>query len=212
MSGDDEHGAPADRGTSQEFLEQLAETRLADGRSVSSRELASILYDDLHGLAKQLFRGERGITFQPTMLVHEAWLRLADQKVDGWENRAQFMAVAALAMRRVLANAARDRARLKRGGDRERITLTGADPLVGDDEAAHGIDLVDLDAALNDLGRVSERYVRIVELRYFAGLSAAETGKVLGVGKSIVDREWAKARAHLAVRLEDAAGEGRDSP
>ena len=176
-------------------------TLLFDGRKLTSQELAPLLYDDLRQMARELFRRESAqVTIQPTVLVHEAYLRLADQKAEGWENRAQFLAVAAVAMRRVLANAARDRKRLKRGGAHQRVTLTGQDPLASEQE----IDLVELDEALEELGRVDERYLRIVELRYFAGLTAAEAGRVLGVSRTIVDREWAKARAYLAVRLEDA--------
>ena len=177
------------------------QTLLFDGRKLTSQELAPLLYDDLRQMARELFRRESAqVTIQPTVLVHEAYLRLADQKAEGWENRAQFLAVAAVAMRRVLANAARDRKRLKRGGAHQRVTLTGQDPLASEQE----IDLVELDEALEELGRVDERYLRIVELRYFAGLTAAEAGRVLGVSRTIVDREWAKARAYLAVRLEDA--------
>ena len=175
-------------------------TQMANGTSVSSRELATIVYDDLHRMAKALFQREsRDHTLQPTALVHEAYLRLADQKVaSGWENRAQFLAVAATAMRRVLSNAARDRQSLKRGGGAEQVTLTGNDSA----DAPLEIDLIDLDAALEHLAGVKERYVRIVELRYFAGLSIPEIAKVLDVSPTVIDRDWAKARAYLALRLQ----------
>ncbi|MEM7305014.1 MAG: ECF-type sigma factor [Planctomycetota bacterium] len=173
--------------------------RLADGRRVTSEQLAPIVYEDLRRLARQLFHKERpGATIQPTALVHEAYLRLADQKADGWENRAQFMAVAALAMRRVLANAARDRGRLKRGGGFERVTLSDVEP----EQPENEIDVLELEEALEALGKVKERYARIAELRYFAGLTVPEVARVLGVGKTIVDREWAMARAYLALKLE----------
>jgi RNA polymerase sigma factor (TIGR02999 family) len=180
-------------------------TRLADGREVTSQELANLVYDDLHAMAKALFRREsRALTLQPTALVHEAWLRLADQRVEGgWQNRAHFLGIAARSMRRVLANAARDRGRLKRGGGADRVTLTGNDP----ETSPRDLDLVDLDAALEALAKVKERYARIVELRYFAGLTIAEVAEVLGVSTTIVEREWAKARAWLALKLE-SAGEG----
>ena len=176
-------------------------TQLADGSSVSSQELAAIVYEDLHRMAKALFRRESpDHTLQPTALVHEAYLRLADQKVaDGWDNRAQFLAVAATAMRRVLANAARSRQSLKRGGGAERVTLTGNDSV----DSPQQIDLIDLEAALEHLAGIKERYVQIVELRYFAGLSIPEIAQVLGVSPTIIDRDWAKARAYLAVRLQD---------
>ena len=180
-------------------------TRLADGRSVTSGELATLVYDDLHAMASALFRREsRALTLQPTALVHEVFLRLADQNVeDGWRNRAQFLAVAARSMRRVLADAARVRGRLKRGGGGDRVTLTGNDPLT----APLDLDLVDLDAALEGLAKVKERYARVVELRFFAGLSIPEVAAVLGVSTTIIDREWAKARAWLAVKLEAADGD-----
>ena len=176
-------------------------TQLADGSSVSSQELAAIVYEDLHRMAKALFRRESpDHTLQPTALVHEAYLRLADQKVaDGWDNRAQFLAVAATAMRRVLANAARSRQSLKRGGGAERVTLTGNDSV----DSPQQIDLIDLEAALEHLAGIKERYVQIVELRYFAGLSIPEIAQVLGVSPTVIDRDWAKARAYLAVRLQD---------
>jgi len=174
-------------------------TRLADGRRVSGEELLPIVYEDLRRLADGIFRGERpGITIQPTAHVHEAYLRLADQKEDGWESRDQFLAVAATAMRRVLSNAARDRKRLKRGGDLARVTLTGRDPEHPEDE----LDLLDLEEALESLARINERYVRIAELRYFAGLTIDEVGRVLGVTRTVIDREWSKAKAYLALRLE----------
>ena len=176
-------------------------TQLADGSSVSSQELAAIVYEDLHRMAKALFRRESpDHTLQPTALVHEAYLRLADQKVaDGWDNRAQFLAVAATAMRRVLANAARSRQSLKRGGGAERVTLTGNDSV----DSPQQIDLIDLEAALEHLAGIKERYVQIVELRYFAGLSIPEIAQVLGVSPTVIDRDWAKAGAYLAVRLQD---------
>lgn len=179
-------------------------TRLTDGREVSSRELAALVYEDLHGMASRLFRREsRALTLQPTALVHEVFLRLADQNAEnGWQNRAQFLAIASHSMRRVLATAARDRGRHKRGGALERVTLTGNEP-----EAPSGIDLIDLDDALEELGRVKERYARIVEMRYFAGLTVPEVAAVLGVSTTIVEREWAKARAWLALKLERGRGE-----
>jgi len=187
------------------YLAHLAEgrTRLADGRRVTSEELAPIVYEDLRRIAAGLFRHEsEGLTLQPTALVNEAYLRLADQR-EGWANRAQFLSVAALAMRRILVGSARERARLKRGGALKRVTLTGRDPV----QPESGWDPLDLEGALQALGEVKERYVRIAELRYFAGLSIPEIASVLGVGTTVIEREWAKARAYLSVRLE-GYGEG----
>lgn len=173
-------------------------TRLADGRSLSTEELAPVVYDDLRRLALAYFRKEApGVTLQPTALVHEACLQLLGQRNQSWESRAHFMSLAATAMRRILIDAARTRARQKRGGGRERVTLGEA----GSSQALD-VSVLDLDAALERLAGVSERYVRIVELRYFAGLDLDETADVLGVGRSTIVREWAKARAWL----QDALG------
>ena len=179
-------------------------TRLADGRLVSTDELLPIVYEDLRRLAGHFFQREpSGMTIQPTALAHEAWLRLADQENQKWQSRAHFLAVAAHAMRRVLASAARSRARLKRGGAAERVTLSGCEP--ESDETTY--DLLDLEASLQALARVKERYARIVELRYFAGLSIGEVAEVLGVSRTIIDREWSKSRAWLATYLEENAQE-----
>lgn len=180
-------------------------TRLADGRAVSTEELAPVVYDDLRRLADAFFRRERaGITLQPTALVHEAYLKLVAQDQQSWENRAHFLAVAATAMRRVLVNAAKSRGREKRGRGWERVTLAGveSDGPVGD------VGLVELEEALQRLTKVKERYVRIVELRYFAGLTLDEVGEVLGVSRTIIVREWAKAKAWLTTWLEDRGSAG----
>ena len=178
-----------------------AATRLADGRVLTSEELLPLVYDDLRRLAAAYFRREApGATLQPTALVNEACLSLLGQRNAGWESRSHFLAIAATAMRRVLLNAARDRRRLKRGGDRERVTLSEAGAA-----DALSASLLDLDAALDRLGAISERYLRIVELRYFAGLSLEETADVLGVSRTIIVREWAKARAWLEDALESPA-------
>ncbi len=173
--------------------------RLADGREVSTEDLVPILYEDLRRLADGIFRGERPSgTLQPTALVHEAYLALADQDHQTWENRAHFLAIAATAMRRIVINAAKARGRAKRGGGWQRITLTGKPG-----ESPADIDLLDLETTLEKLGAIKERYVRIVELRYFAGLGLEEVASVLGVSRTIIVREWKKARAWLATELQD---------
>ena len=119
QSQDGAPGPPLDR-----FL-----TRLADGRRLSAEELAPLVYEDMRRIAHGLFQREGvGITIQPTAVVHEAYLNLALQKEEGWENRAQFLGVAATAMRRVLIDAARERSQLKRGGGHQRVTLSDAEP------------------------------------------------------------------------------------
>ena len=183
--------------------EDPPETCLADGRRVSGEELLPIVYEDLRRLANHYFRGQdAGVTIQPTVLVHEAYMRLADHEEEGWEGRSHFFAVAAKAMRQVLANAARDRGRLKRGGGMARVTLTGREP----ENEADGLDVLELDEALELLSRVKERYARIAELRFFAGLTIDEVAKVFGVSRTIIDREWAKAKAYLTVKLAESGG------
>lgn len=179
-------------------------TLLADGRRLSGEELAPVVYEDLRRLAHSLFRREKpGITIQPTALVHEGYLRLADQRNSEWESRAHFLSVAATAMRRILANAARDRQAVKRGGAAVRVTLTGREP----EHDSEDLFLLDLEQALEALARIKERYARIAELRYFAGLSVDETARVLGVSPTVIDRDWSKAKAHLALFFEEGQSE-----
>lgn len=176
---------------------------LTDGERLDSEQLAELVYEDLRKLARHLFRHEpKDLTIQPTALVHEAYLRLADQQPGGWENRAQFMAVAALAMRRVLTSAARERRSLKRGGALHRVTLHD-DDLVG---SGTKWGVLDLEAAMEALAAMRPRYARVAELRLFGGLTVHEAAQVLGVSKTVVDREWSKARAFLSLRLDSARG------
>ena len=173
-------------------------TRLDDGRVLTSEELTPLVYDDLRRLAARYFQRETpGVTLQPTALVNEACIQLLGQRNQSWESRGHFLAIAATAMRRILINAARDRGRQKRGGGWERVTLGE-----GGETDARTISLLDLEAALEKLGEISEQYVRIIELRWFAGLSLDETAEVLDVSRKTVTREWAKARAWLEASLE----------
>lgn len=164
--------------------------------------LVPIVYAELRRQARRALRREGvGHTLQPTALVHEAFLRLVDQRRARWESRTQFFAVAAQVMRRVLVDHARTRNAAKRGGGVRPVTLTdvGADAgsAVTDD-----VDVVALDDALGRLTALDPAKVRLVELRYFAGLSIAETAAALGVSASTVDREWAVARRWLRRELE----------
>lgn len=172
-------------------------TRLGDGREVSSEELATLVYEDLRAMAAAFFGRGAGQTLQPTALVHEAYLRLADQSHRDWQNRGQFLAVAARMMRRVLVDAFRARGALKRVDDAQRVTLSDALP----DGAAVELDPLDLEAALERLAGVKDRYVQIVELRFFAGLTVEETGKVLELSERQIWKDWNKARSYLAVYL-----------
>ncbi len=171
----------------------------AGGDPRAAERAFEAVYAELRARAAQALRGERtGHTLQPTSLVHEAYLRLV--KSEGLEvrSRDQFLALAARAMRRVLVDHARARARLKRGGGRERVSLEAVSKPLEDPDA---VDLPEVDAALEELGRLSERQVRVVELRFFAGLPAAEAARVLGVSEATVERDWRAARAWLAGRL-----------
>ncbi len=182
-------------------LEEAGEvglTTLSDGRRVATEELVPIVYENLRRLAASFFQGEEyANTLQPTALVHEAYIKLVDQKVGGWENRAQFLSVAGTVMRRVLVDAARARRSVKRGGEMHRVTLH--DDISTDTDRE--VDILDLDVALEKLSKVKERFVRIAELHYFSGLTLIEVAKVLDVSRATITHEWAQARAWLAVEM-----------
>ena len=166
--------------------------------------LLPLVYDELRALAASYFgRQPAGHTLQPTALVHEAYLKLAGQEEAQWESRAHFFAVSARAMRQILMNHARDKAAAKRGGGWHKITLDAAVTPPG--SATREIDLLALDEALEKLGGLSERQARIIELRYFGGLTIDETAHVLGVGTTTVEDDWHLAKAWL--RRELKAGE-----
>lgn len=169
------------------------------GDAEARDRLVGQLYPELRRLAEQVFRAERrNHTLQPTALVNEAWLRLAGTAVIASEDRRHLFAVAARLMREILIDHARQRARIKRDGG-ERVTLSGleADGSTGD------VDLVDLDAALERLDRVDPAKARVVELRYFGGLSIEETAEAIGQSPATVKRHWQAARAWLAQALAD---------
>jgi RNA polymerase sigma-70 factor (ECF subfamily) len=155
--------------------------------------LLGILYNELRNLAGAIMRKEHGYrTLQPTALVHEAFLRLA-QGESRWENRAHFFGAAARAMRRVLVEYARQKASQKRGGDAQRVTFMDIDVQTEDPQ----VELLALDQAVAALAEVDPRLVKVVELRYFAGCSLEETASLLGVAQATVKRDWAYARAWL---------------
>ena len=156
--------------------------------------LIPVVYDELHRMARHYLRREGGdLTLQTTSLVHDAYLRLVDQRKGDWRSRMQFFAVAAAMMRRVLVDRARRRRALKRGG--------GLRPLPLDESRAPraegDVDLVALDEALKGLEAVDARQSRVVELRFFGGLSIEEAATVLGISTATVKREWAVAKAWL---------------
>ncbi|MDQ3584471.1 MAG: sigma-70 family RNA polymerase sigma factor [Pyrinomonadaceae bacterium] len=168
--------------------------QLTDGDRDVLNELLPLVYDELRKLAAKYLRREReGHTLQPTALVHEAYLRLIDQTQVRWQNRAHFFGVAAQMMRRILVDHARTHNAEKRGGEFQLLSL---DENI-DVSATPAADLVALDDALNRLAAIDEQKSRIVELRFFGGLSVEETAEVLGVSAPTIKRQWRMAKAWL---------------
>ena len=165
-------------------------------------QLMPVVYGELHRrAAARLRRERRDHTLQPTALVHEAYLRLVDQRV-AWKNRAQFLGVAAQMMRRVLVDHARRRKMAKRSGQWVRVTL---DERVAETPTSN-VALLDLDAALTRLAAFDPRKSQIAELRFLGGLSLQETGHVLGLSIATVERDWQAARAWLLAAMKGAVG------
>lgn len=187
--------------TQESVTQVLHQVRQHGGAAVN--RLFPIVYDELRALAHRYLSRERpGHTLTTTALVHEAYLKLIDQRQTDWRDRAHFFALATQAFRRILVDHARNKGRAKRGGGNSRVAL---------DEVAEmghggGIDLVALDDALERLKALSERQARVVELRFFGGLNLDEVAEVLGVAASTVDGDWAIARAWLrrALRVADS--------
>jgi len=172
-----------------------------DGDSAALDQLIPVVYDELRNLAAHYLRRERpDHTLQPTALVHEAYLRLIDQGGAEWQSRAHFVAVAAQMMRRILVDHARTRCRAKRGGSGRKVSLDEA-LTVSHDRAEQ---LVALDEALTGLAAIDERKGRVVELRYFGGLSVEETAEVLQVSAITILRDWKLAKAWLYAQVSEA--------
>jgi RNA polymerase sigma factor (TIGR02999 family) len=162
------------------------------GETGAPEKLLELVYEDLRRLAGAYMKNERSDhTLQATALVHEAYVRLVDWENVGWENRAQFFAVAAQVMRRVLVDHARGRDAAKREGSQHRLALDDAVSFAGGKE----FDLLALEEALIDLEKMDARQAKIVELRFFGGLSIAETAFVLRISETTVKREWTIAKA-----------------
>jgi RNA polymerase sigma factor (TIGR02999 family) len=160
------------------------------------------VYVDLHRIAEGYVRHERAKSVQATDLIHEAYLRLARDAAPRWENRAHFVAIAAIAMRRLLVERARARHAAKRGGAQVQVTLD--DALLADDSTSAAIDVIALDRALDQLAALDPQQSRIVELRYFGGLSVDETAEALSISPATVKRHWTIARAWLLRAMEGA--------
>lgn len=170
-----------------------------DDRAVS--KLMPLVYDELRRLAASYIRRERpGHTLQATALVNEAYIRLISERAQNFQNRTHFLAIAALSMRQILVQRARRRNAAKRGGDPERITLD--EQLLPAGGGGPGdVDVLALDAALERLAALDERQAKVVEMRYFGGLTVEETADALGISPATVKRHWTIARAWLRREL-----------
>jgi len=170
-----------------------------EGDQDALAQLTTLVYAELHRLAKRYMGHERpGHTLQTTALVNEAYLRLVDSSCVRWQNRAHFFAVAAQLMRRILVDFARNRKYQKRGGNLNRVTLDDALGLASEP----GADIVALDDALQELAKIDPRKAKVVELRFFGGLSVEETAEVLAVSADTVGRYWNTAKAWLRRELQ----------
>lgn len=171
----------------------------SSGRPEALEELFPLVYDELRSLARSFLRRERsGHTLQPTALVHEAYFRLTGHGEASVRDRAHFFAVAAQAMRRILVDHARRQRAAKRIAPQDRVPLDDALPLsVGPD-----VDLLDLHEALTDLAEINSRQEKVVEVRYFGGLTNDEAAEVLGISVATVERDWHAARLWLRRRLQ----------
>jgi RNA polymerase sigma factor (TIGR02999 family) len=186
-------GTPAQDGVTRLLLDW------GRGDSTAQEQLLPLVYDELRRIAGAYMRRERpDHTLQPTALVHEAYLRLVDQERVDWKNRAQFVGLAAVMMRRILVNHARDRAAAKRGGEAQKVPLTLAGGILERTE----VDMLALHEALDGLAALDERKSRVVELKFFGGLTAGEIAETLGVSVATVEREWSFARAWLYDAIE----------
>lgn len=167
----------------------------SEGKPEALNALMPIVYAELHRQAARFLSRERpGHTLQTTALINEAYLKLIDRQDVEWEGRTHFFAVAANAMRCILVDHARTKYREKRGGDNIKLSLEEALPIAAKED---GVDLLALDEALNKLAEFDEQQARVVELRYFSGLSLDETAHALNISRATVARDWESARAWL---------------
>jgi RNA polymerase sigma factor (TIGR02999 family) len=174
----------------------------SNGDKSALDEMTPVLYDELRRVARRLLSAERpDHTLQPTALVHEAYLRLINQRAVDWRNRAHFLGVAATMMRRILINHAKANQAAKREGYAAAISLEDALGVFTNPQ----VDLLDLDHTLNRLTELDPQQGKVVELRYFGGLSIEETAEVLGISTATVKREWGTARLWLLQQMEGPA-------
>lgn len=177
---------------------------LTGGDDSAAARLLDLVYAELRAIAGNYFRRHGGAhTLQPTALVHEAYLKVTDKSGVQFADRGHFLAVCAVAMRSILADHSKAKRRLKRGGEWRQVGLTGIDTPGG----GSPIDALALDEALTRLAARSERQARIVEYRFFSGMTVEEIAPVLGISRATVEREWRMARAWLMVQLDKAEPE-----
>lgn len=188
-----------------ETIKQTAVTQLLAraqlGESSATDELFPLVYDELRTIAARYIHDEgKAQTMQATALVHEAYIRLVGPNQTPWENRAHFFGAAARAIRRILTDHARHRNRIKRGGGADRVSLDEA--LAVSQSLDSQVDLVGLDEALTMLAAIDAQKSRVVELRFFAGLTVEQTALALGISESTVARDWQFARVWLSHEIE----------
>ena len=192
---------------STESVEQLVQ-RAGEGDEKAASELMPVVYDELRRLAGAYMRRERpGQTIQPTALVHEAYLRLLRDKKQDWKGRTHFLAIAATSMRQILVERARAKRAEKRGGSKDPITLDEA--TLADD--GQPLELMVIDEALNKLSEFDPQQARIVELRFFGGLTIDETAHALGVSPATVKRGWTLAKAWLRREVRGVGPEEQEA-
>jgi RNA polymerase sigma factor (TIGR02999 family) len=171
----------------------------SDGDEAALEQLMPLVYDELHRLARRYMRRESpGHTLQTSALVIEAYLRLIDQKQVRWQNRSHFFGIASQLMRRILVDHARSRGRQKRGGEAQRLSLDATQIM----SRERLVDLVAIDEALTELAKFDSQKCRIVEMKFFGGLSTDEVAECLHVSSRTIEREWRKAKAWLKGALE----------
>ncbi|MCL2648152.1 MAG: sigma-70 family RNA polymerase sigma factor [Phycisphaerales bacterium] len=175
--------------------------QIKQGDKRAADKLLPLVYDEFRALARHYLAQERADhTLQPTALVHEAYMKLVDQKRVDWQGRSHFFAVAAQAMRRILVDHARTRQREKRGGGRARVQLDEAVAL----SPQKNEDVLALDEALEKLAKLAPRQAKVVELRFFGGLSVEEVATTLNVSKRTIEGDWTFARTWLSRELRDS--------
>jgi RNA polymerase sigma factor (TIGR02999 family) len=186
-------------------LTQMLQNTEGDARALSEK-LLPLVYDELRGLAAaRMARESAGSTLQPTALVHEAWLRLADAPERTWENRVHFFRAAALAMRRIQIDRAREKSTLKRAGDWQRLDIADLDfDLVASSPDER---LLLIDDSLRRLEQEDPDLAEVVMLKFFTGLSNKETAQTLGVSESTIERRWAFAKVQLFEMIRDSENE-----